>query len=98
MPFTPYILLPSHVPPPTHEIWAMDDSSVASLTASPGTWRPARRGHVARLGAGLHALAAVSKVTRQALAWSQSVEPRPKIKRQPGRRGGNKGQMKREKS
>lgn len=41
-----------------------------------------------------HTLAAVPKVTQQALACSQSVEPRPKIKRQPDRRGANKREKK----
>lgn len=42
-----------------------------------------------------HVLATVPKVTQSALEYSQSVEPRPEIKRQLERRGGNEGQMKR---
>lgn len=58
-----------------------------------GTRRPMWRGNAHRWLA--HALASVPKVTQSALEWSQSVEPRPEIKRQLERRGGNEGQMKR---
>lgn len=79
----------------SHRTRAMDDSSAALHPPCPLQRWHMRIGAAGLCGSGLHTLAAVPKVTRQALAWSQSVEPRPEIKRQPERRGGNKGQMKR---
>lgn len=82
----------------SHGTRAMGDSSVALHPWCPRQLWHMRMGSAGLRGAGSHTLAAAPKVTRQALARSQSVEPRPKIKRQPERRGGNKGRMKREKS
>lgn len=75
----------------SHGTRATGDSSVALQPPRPRQRWHRRTGAAGPCGAGSHALAAVPKVTRQALAPSQSVEPRPKIKKTAREEGREQG-------
>lgn len=72
-------------------------ASMPSKAPHPPRWHPAAEVVKQRSSLAHHGLATVPKVTQSALEWSQTVEPRPEIKktaREEGR-GGKEGRRKR---